>query len=309
MWKRLDRRTVSPLSEISLESCLSENVNICSYMNTVNSHQDKSRALFYMGTIDSFITYDRQLHHQSVKVSLLKSDIAMDKNIEQSLEGTMIIDQIDSVKPTNMNYVKGGENNEIPGTIIVESITKKDEIARINEEQRYDYNDNEDVKVGVCRHKCKVKSSSSSPVDLTAPSKTISENNDQYYHPLPSLSINVHSLTNSLETTSVHSAVNDETNRLTYDNDGQKQLTSMRYSKGQCADGSIEDFNHSLIIVNSPIKNLTSTATVQTCKRSLAFSVENILDPNKFTGARVIHGRAQNRKRRRPGFFHKGIFD
>ncbi|XP_044011998.1 NK1 transcription factor-related protein 1 [Aphidius gifuensis] len=300
MWRRLDQRTVSPLSEISLESCLSENVN----MNTVNSHQEKSNALFYVGTIDSFITYEQQLHHQSVKVSSLKSDIVMDSTIERGLEETMIRDQIDSEKPTDINYVKRGEDNEKPDTIIEES-TRKDEITQINEEQSYDYNDNEDVKVDVCRHKRKVKSSSSSPVDLTASSKTITENNDQYYHPLTNLSINVHTLTNSLETTSMHSSVNSETNRLTCANDGQRQLALMRYSRGQCADGSIENLNRSLIIVNSPIKNQTSTATVQSCKRSLAFSVENILDPNKFTGARVIHGRVQNRKRRRPGFFHK----
>ncbi|KAF7990643.1 hypothetical protein HCN44_000448 [Aphidius gifuensis] len=184
----------------------------------------------------------------------------MDSTIERGLEETMIRDQIDSEKPTDINYVKRGEDNEKPDTIIEES-TRKDEITQINEEQSYDYNDNEDVKVDVCRHKRKVKSSSSSPVDLTASSKTITENNDQYYHPLTNLSINVHTLTNSLETTSMHSSVNSETNRLTCANDGQRQLALMRYSRGQCADGSIENLNRSLIIVNSPIKNQTSTAT------------------------------------------------
>nr|XP_012145816.1 PREDICTED: barH-like 2 homeobox protein [Megachile rotundata] len=45
--------------------------------------------------------------------------------------------------------------------------------------------------------------------------------------------------------------------------------------------------------------------TVQANKRCLAFSVENILDPNKFTGGRVIHSRVQHRRHRRNDSVHE----
>ena len=58
--------------------------------------------------------------------------------------------------------------------------------------------------------------------------------------------------------------------------------------------------------------NMTTTTTTTTAgavqghKRGLAFSVENILDPNKFTGGRVVQGRISHRRRRRSGSVHEG---
>ncbi|XP_058793565.1 NK1 transcription factor-related protein 1 [Phymastichus coffea] len=49
----------------------------------------------------------------------------------------------------------------------------------------------------------------------------------------------------------------------------------------------------------------TTANSVQTNKRGLAFSVENILDPNKFTGGRLMQPRMSHRRRRRSGSVHE----
>ncbi|XP_015433195.1 PREDICTED: homeobox protein slou-like [Dufourea novaeangliae] len=49
----------------------------------------------------------------------------------------------------------------------------------------------------------------------------------------------------------------------------------------------------------------TTSSTVQGKKRCLAFSVENILDPNKFTGGRVVHNPIQHRRHRRADSVHE----
>lgn len=54
----------------------------------------------------------------------------------------------------------------------------------------------------------------------------------------------------------------------------------------------------------------TTANTGQGIKRGLAFSVENILDPHKFTGGRVMHPRMSHHRRRRriSGSVHEGKY-
>lgn len=60
-------------------------------------------------------------------------------------------------------------------------------------------------------------------------------------------------------------------------------------------------------LVGAPGKSVTTTAGAGG-KRGLAFSVENILDPNKFTGGRIVHPRIRGRRRRSSSVIEGNIF-
>ncbi|EFN89927.1 Homeobox protein HMX1 [Harpegnathos saltator] len=125
------------------------------------------------------------------------------------------------------------------------------------------YHDDEDVEVDVCREEAD-ESNPSSPVDLTAPSSRGATAAEQFVHPF--------------------------TNR------GVHSFSCVQSAGGHPAAG------HGTPVYISGHGATGSTVMTQTNnKRCLAFSVENILDPNKFTGGRVIHNRVQHRRHRRAG--------
>ena len=188
-------------------------------------------------------------------------------------------------------------------------------ISNHDESRNGNYPDEEDVEVDVCREDID-ESNPSSPVDLTAASRC--SGNEQFLHPfvgnrsLHSLSCIPGSVVDAGVANCMHSPIG--TTNSTYlsgvslghlhpGNASDNVVTSACGNNvGNNAQGRSNNTSNN-------IKTTTTTAgSVQTNKRGLAFSVENILDPNKFTGGRIIHDRISHRRRRRTGSVHEGKF-
>ncbi|KAL0105043.1 hypothetical protein PUN28_016580 [Cardiocondyla obscurior] len=153
------------------------------------------------------------------------------------------------------------------------------------------YHEDGDIEVDVCREDAD-ESNPSSPVDLTAPSSR-GVASEQFVHPFAS---RVHSFT------CVQSGGHGPAGHGTpvyipgHGATGSAVMTV-------CTSGGV-----ARTTTGTSTGSITTTATntVQTNnKRCLAFSVENILDPNKFTGGRVVHNRMQHRRHRHAGSVHE----
>ncbi|XP_014212812.1 homeobox even-skipped homolog protein 2-like [Copidosoma floridanum] len=134
----------------------------------------------------------------------------------------------------------------------------------------------DEIEVDVCREDDEGESNPSSPVDLTATSGRCGPEQQQ-----PPRSSGSGGLTNG---TGCHSPL----------------------MIGGSNGGVAHPHGPSSLANSGGIVATTTTNSVQGNKRGLAFSVENILDPNKFTGGRVhLPGRLAHRKRRHSGSFHE----
>lgn len=153
------------------------------------------------------------------------------------------------------------------------------------------YHEDGDVEVDVCREDVD-ESNPSSPVDLTAPSSR-GVASEQFVHPFANRGVHPFTCVQS---------------------GGPAGHGASVYISGHSATGSTvmtvcTSGNVARTTTGTSTGSITTTATstVQTNnKRCLAFSVENILDPNKFTGGRVVHNRVQHRRHRRAGSVHEG---
>lgn len=149
------------------------------------------------------------------------------------------------------------------------------------------YHEDGDVEVDVCREDGD-ESNPSSPVDLTAPSSR-GVGSEQFVHPFTNRG--VHSFT------CVQSGGHGPTGH-----GGTPVYISGHSATGStvmtvCTSGGVA---RTTTGTSTGSITTTATSTVQTNnKRCLAFSVENILDPNKFTGGRVVHNRVQQQRRHR----------
>lgn len=154
------------------------------------------------------------------------------------------------------------------------------------------YHEDGDIEVDVCREDAD-ESNPSSPVDLTAPSSR-GVTSEQFVHPFAN---RVHSFT------CVQSGGHGPAGH------GTPVYISGHGATGSavmtvCTSGGVA---RTTTGTSTGSITTTATSTVQTNnKRCLAFSVENILDPNKFTGGRVVHNRMQHRRHRRAGSVHEG---
>lgn len=154
------------------------------------------------------------------------------------------------------------------------------------------YHEDGDVEVDVCREDVD-ESNPSSPVDLTAPSSR-GVASEQFVHPFAN---RVHSFT------CVQSAGHGPAGH------GTPVYISGHGATGSavmtvCTSGGVA---RTTTGTSTGSITTTATSTVQTNnKRCLAFSVENILDPNKFTGGRVVQNRVQHRRHRHAGSVHEG---
>ncbi|XP_011505170.1 PREDICTED: segmentation protein fushi tarazu [Ceratosolen solmsi marchali] len=210
------------------------------------------------------------------------------------------------------------EEEELDGDIRVKSKMKdnlendlEDDEEDKSEKRHADYVSNNvdvevDVEVDVCRDGD--ESNLSSPVDLTASSRC-SSSQEQFLHPLANRGFHSLSyLSNGISGGMVpgHSPLmNNNGNQplnlpTVYHLAGHTPVTVSSTLVTVCSSTGRSSSTHSANITTT-----TTTNSVQGNKRGLAFSVENILDPNKFTGGRVLQSRVSHRRRRRSGSVHE----
>ncbi|KAK0183016.1 hypothetical protein PV327_001095 [Microctonus hyperodae] len=199
----------------------------------------------------------------------------------------------------------------------------EDEDNNIESNGNYPDDEEEDIEVDVCHE---TESNPSSPVDLTASSRMINPG-EQYIHSFSNRPVGIHGLS-CLQSIGGNGAIhsdsgdgggngdgsggNNGANGVIHDNGATVVST---YHSGHATGSMVTSINTNSVnnlsrTCNNAVGNsVTNTsANVQTGKRGLAFSVENILDPNKFTGGRVIHDRISHRRRRRAGSVHEGKY-
>lgn len=188
--------------------------------------------------------------------------------------------------PTGRNVIVDDEDDEEQ-----DDEEEDEDDGRSERHRNGSYHEDGDVEVDVCREDAD-ESNPSSPVDLTAPSSR-GVASDQYVHPFANRGLHPFTCVQSGgpagHGTSVYISGHSATGStvMTVCTSGNVARTTTGTSTGSIT--------------------TTATSTVQTNnKRCLAFSVENILDPNKFTGGRVVHNRVQHRRHRRAGSVHEG---
>lgn len=263
------------------------------------------RPVLLVRTGEPFPRYDGMRQQQSPSSSpILRSITAVDKDqyheIDQSREkrpndAEEMEEQEDEEEddaederntPAGRNVIVDDEDDEEP-----EDEEEEEDDGRSERHQNGSYHEDGDVEVDVCREDAD-ESNPSSPVDLTAPSSR-GVASEQLVHPFANRGVHPFTCVQSGgpagHGTSVYISGHGATGSavMTVCTSGNVARTTTGTSTGSIT--------------------TTATSTVQTNnKRCLAFSVENILDPNKFTGGRVVHNRVQHRRHRRAGSVHEG---
>ena len=242
----------------------------------VRPHQERRHVLLQVRTGDPFVRYD---HLRQRSASIIDDDH----------------NDVDKEKlEKNETVIRNEDNDEEEDEDEVSLDERKDDADEEDEDEEEEshpkrhkrFHDEEDIEVDVCREAD--ISNPSSPVDLTASSRS-----DQFIHPFSRCGI--------------HNPFSCVQNGSQGSGPGR---SSPLYLTGQTATGStvvVTSCNSTCHVPKNTSGNITTTTnSVQGVKRGLAFSVENILDPNKFTGGRPISHRLQHCRRRRSGSIHEG---
>lgn len=198
-------------------------------------------------------------------------------------------------KPCNRNRLVQDRDDEDD-----HSKYHQDDEEEEEEEEEDEDEDEEEVEVDVCRDEVN-ESNPSSPVDLTAPSSRGTASSTFLHHPFATRGI-------------AHSNHYHHRFPCIQNNPSAtgQNIGPTGYISGHGATGStvmtVCGSGNSVLTTSSSTANITTSSTVQASKRCLAFSVENILDPNKFTGGRVVNNRISSSHRRRAGSVHEGEY-
>jgi len=289
-----ESRTVSPLGPVVLQR---EEADMRAGLSLPPQER---RPVLLVRTGESFSRYDNVRQQQS-SPSILRSVTVVEKDqyheTDPQIREKRPNDEEEEEQDEEEDEAEDERNTSTRRNVVVDEEDDEEQEEEEEESQpeghrNGSYHEDGDVEVDVCREDAD-ESNPSSPVDLTAPSSrgVVSE---QFVHPFAN---RVHSFT------CVQSG-----------DHGPAGHGTPVYISGHCATGSAvmtvcTSGNVARTITGTSTGSITTTATstVQTNnKRCLAFSVENILDPNKFTGGRVVHNRVQHRRHRRAGSVHEG---
>ncbi|XP_063989671.1 uncharacterized protein LOC135168954 [Diachasmimorpha longicaudata] len=301
MWRMQEGRTLSPLAEIGPVACLGEEVNL----RAVVPHQERRRVLLHVRTGETFCSYDKQQMRSSgvaIATSIDETIGAMDdddeggriKHCEESVSVNERSDDDESEDEDDgdMDHVDDVVNRN--GSRRISRENGEDEEVHHRGEQNGNYQDDEEIEVDVCREH---DSNPSSPVDLTASSRSSSDQ----FNPFLNRSVNVHALACLQTAGGIHGDLVNGASVI-----GNSATAGGGFIGGHATGSvgsSICNVGGHLARGNNGGNCISNTSGAVTgSKRGLAFSVENILDPNKFTGGRVhdrIHDRIQHRRRRR----------
>lgn len=276
--------------------------------------QERRHVLLHVRTGESFPRYDSVRQQQqspsrspptilrSISATVEKdqyheidSQLAKEKRSNDDEEEEQDEEEEDEVEDernaasTRRNVVEDEEDDE-------EQEEEEDEEGQQPPERHRNggYHEDEDVEVDVCREEAD-ESNPSSPVDLTAPSSRGTTAAEQFVHPFTNRG--VHSFS-CVQSGAGHPAAGHGT-PVYISGHGATGSAVMTV----CTSGSTARTTGT----STGAITTTASAVQQTnSKRCLAFSVENILDPNKFTGGRVVHSRVQHRRHRRAGSVQEG---
>ena len=245
---------------------------------TVPPHQDRRHVLLQVRTADPFIRYEHL--RQQTSSPQVEEDVEKDSRAKMKR-----VEKLEGEEDENENGIKERIRSRVSEMEDEEEEEMEDDEEDV-EKRNGTYHEDEDVEVDVCRDGD--ESNPSSPVDLTASSRC--SGTDQFLHPFVNRALHPFSCLQN--------------------GGGVIGGQAPVYLAGHTATDStvVTVCNASNVSeTNGPTGNIITTASsVQSNKRGLAFSVENILDPNKFTGGRVIHGRLEHRRRRRTGSIQEG---
>lgn len=296
MWRMQEGRTVSPLGPVVLQR---EEADMRAGLSLPPQER---RPVLLVRTSESFPRYDSVRQQQSPSSPILRSVTAVEKDQYHETNP-----QIREKRPNDEEEEEQDEEEEDEAedernmstrrNVIVdeedeEQEEEEDEEGQPERHRNGEYQEDGDVEVDVCREDAD-ESNPSSPVDLTAPSSR-GVASEQIVHPFANR---------------VHSFTCVQSGHGPAGHHGTPVYISGHSATGSavmtvCTSGGV-----ARTTTGTSTGSITTTATntVQTNnKRCLAFSVENILDPNKFTGGRVVHNRVQHRRHRRAGSVHEG---
>lgn len=297
MWRMQEGRTVSPLGPVVLPR---EEADMRAGLSL--PPQERRHVLLHVRTSEPFVRYEnvRQQHSPSTSPILRPvvdkdppfhdMDVASrEKRMDTEIEEEEEQDEEEDEDPeqernaSRRNIVEDEEDEE----------DQEDEEEEVHPGSRNgNYQEDEDVEVDVCRDEVD-ESNPSSPVDLTAPSSRGS-GSDQFLNPFANRGVHPFSCVQSGGQTTGH---------------GTPVYISAHAAAASTVMTVCTSGNAARTTATSTGSITTTASTVQANKRCLAFSVENILDPNKFTGGRVIHSRVQHRRHRRSDSVHEGDFN
>ncbi|KAG5319621.1 SLOU protein, partial [Pseudoatta argentina] len=296
MWRMQESRTVSPLGPVVLQR---EEADMRAGLSLP---QQERRPVLLVRTGESFARYDNVRQQQSPSSpSILRSVTAVEKDQYHETDSHIRekrpnVEEEEEQDEEEEDEAEDERNTSSRRNVVVDEEDDEEQEEEDEEESQPEghrngsYHEDGDVEVDVCREDAD-ESNPSSPVDLTAPSSR-GVASEQFVHPFAN---RVHSFT------CVQSGGHGPAGH------GTPVYISGHGATGSavmtvCTSGGV-----ARTTTGTSTGSITTTAsTVQTNnKRCLAFSVENILDPNKFTGGRVVHNRVQHRRHRRAGSVHE----
>ncbi|XP_011066906.1 PREDICTED: homeobox protein slou [Acromyrmex echinatior] len=296
MWRMQESRTVSPLGPVVLQR---EEADMRAGLSLP---QQERRPVLLVRTGESFARYDNVRQQQSPSSPpILRSVTAVEKDQYHETDSHIREKRSNDEEEEEQDEEEEDEAEDERNTssrrnVVVDEEDDEEQEEEDEEESQPEghrngsYHEDGDVEVDVCREDAD-ESNPSSPVDLTAPSSR-GVASEQFVHPFAN---RVHSFT------CVQSGGHGPAGH------GTPVYISGHGATGSavmtvCTSGGV-----ARTTTGTSTGSITTTAsTVQTNnKRCLAFSVENILDPNKFTGGRVVHNRVQHRRHRRAGSVHE----
>lgn len=297
MWRMQEGRTVSPLGPVVLPR---EEADMRAGLSL--PPQERRHVLLHVRTSEPFVRYDnaRQQHSPSTSPILRPVDkdqfhCEMDA-APSAKEKRIDAAEVDEEEEQEEEEEEDGDHERSASARrnIVEDEEEDEEQEEEEEEvhpgsRNGNYQEDEEVEVDVCRDEVD-ESNPSSPVDLTAPSSR-GAGSEQFLNPFANRGVHPFSCVQTGGQTAGHGTPVYISAHAAAASTGMTVCTSGNAARTTgTSTGSIT----------------TTASTVQANKRCLAFSVENILDPNKFTGGRVVHSRVQHRRHRRADSVHEG---
>ncbi|XP_018054434.1 PREDICTED: homeobox protein invected-like [Atta colombica] len=297
MWRMQESRTVSPLGPVVLQR---EEADMRAGLSLPPQER---RPVLLVRTGESFARYDNVRQQQSPSSPpILRSITAVEKDQYHETDSHIREKRSNDEEEEEQDEEEEDEAEDERNTSSRRNVVVDEEEDEEQEEEEEEesqpeghrnggYHEDGDVEVDVCREDAD-ESNPSSPVDLTAPSSR-GVASEQFVHPFAN---RVHSFT--CVQSGGHGPAGHGT-PVYISGHGATGSTVMTV----CTSGGVA---RTTTGTSTGSITTTATSTVQTNnKRCLAFSVENILDPNKFTGGRVVHNRVQHRRHRRAGSVHE----
>lgn len=292
MWRMQEGRTVSPLGPVVLprEEEMRAGLSL--------PPQERRHVLLHVRAGEPFVRYDNvhQQHSPSTSPVLRPVDKDQFHEMDTQTREKRIDAEMEDEEEQDEEEEDDTEHdrNPTPRRSIVEDEEDEEEPEEGDEEvnpgsRNGNYQEDEDVEVDVCRDEVD-ESNPSSPVDLTAPSSR-GTGSEQFLNPFAGRGVHPFSCVQSGGQTTGHGTPVYISTHVAAASTVMTVCTSGNAAK----------------TTGTATSSITTTAsTVQAKKRCLAFSVENILDPNKFTGGRVVHSTVQHRRHRRADSVHEG---